>query len=136
MTSSCWSQLTLQVTVSLELGYPAQLARPAPTSRDNTSVELCDPALCTGRDYSLDLEFDSSPEPSNLEWVIRWVPGSSSGPSPSSLHQEQRPPGLRDPARGGEAPRLQSGAAAECAGLATPGQVRRVTRDTWCCVTS
>ena len=33
MTSSCWSQLTLQVTVSLELGYPAQLARPAPTSR-------------------------------------------------------------------------------------------------------
>ena len=78
-TSSCWSQLTLQVTVSLELGYPAQLARPAPTSRDNTSVELCDPALCTGRDYSLDLEFDSSPEPSSLEWVIRWVPGSSSG---------------------------------------------------------
>ena len=86
-TSSCWSQSQLppQVTVSLELGYPAQLASPAPGSRDNTSVEICDTALCTGRDYSLDLEFDSSPEPSNLEWVIRWVPASSSGPGPTSL---------------------------------------------------
>ena len=72
-----------QVTVSLELGYPAQLASPAPGSRDNTTVELCDTSLCTGRDYSLDLEFDSSPEPSNLEWVIRWVPESSSGPGPT-----------------------------------------------------
>ena len=34
-------------------------------------MELCDPALCTGRDYSLDLEFDSSPAPAILEWVIR-----------------------------------------------------------------
>ena len=77
------------MTVSLELGYPAQLASPAPGSRDNTTVELCDPALCTGRDYSLDLEFDSSPEPSNLEWVIRWVPGSSTGPGPMSLLEHQ-----------------------------------------------
>ena len=58
-----------QVTVDLDLGFPAQLVTSDP--RDNSSVTVCDTGACEGQDFRLELEFDSSPAPAILEWVIR-----------------------------------------------------------------
>ena len=58
-----------QVTVSLNLGFAAQLVSPDP--RDNNSLTVCDTRACGGQDFRLELEFDSSPAPAILEWVIR-----------------------------------------------------------------
>ena len=58
-----------QVTVSLDLGFPAQLVNS--DARDNTSLSVCDTGACEGQDFRLEVEFDSSPAPAILEWVIR-----------------------------------------------------------------
>ena len=60
-----------EVTVTLDLGYPAQLVTLDPGSRDNRSMTVCDTNVCVGSDYKLEVEFDSSPAPAILEWVIR-----------------------------------------------------------------
>ena len=59
----------VQVTVSLDLGFPAQLVNA--DARDNTSLTVCDTGACEGQDFRLELEFDSSPAPAILEWVVR-----------------------------------------------------------------
>ena len=58
-----------QVTAALDLGFPAQLVNS--DARDNSSVSVCDTGACAGRDFRLELEFDSSPAPAILEWVVR-----------------------------------------------------------------
>ena len=58
-----------QVTVNLDLGYPAQLV--SPDTRDNTSYRVCDTRMCVGSDYTLELEFDCKPQPDSIEWVVR-----------------------------------------------------------------
>ena len=58
-----------EVSVRLELGFPAQLVDSDP--RDNTTITICDTRLCVGDRYNLALEFDSNPEPDTVEWIIR-----------------------------------------------------------------
>ena len=58
-----------EVSVRLELGYPPQLVRSDP--RDNNTITICDTRLCVGDYYSLELEFDSSPQPEDVEWTVR-----------------------------------------------------------------
>ena len=61
-----------EVSVRLELGFPAQLVDSDP--RDNTTITICDTRLCVGDRYTLALEFDSNPEPDTVEWVVRSGP--------------------------------------------------------------
>ena len=58
-----------EVSVRLELGYPAQLVGSDP--RDNSTITICDTSLCVGDFYNLVLEFDTSPQPRDVEWTVR-----------------------------------------------------------------
>ena len=58
-----------EVSVRLELGFPAHLVDSDP--RDNNTITICDTELCVGDRYNLVVEFDSNPEPDNVEWIIR-----------------------------------------------------------------
>ena len=58
-----------EVSVRLELGFPAHLVDSDP--RDNSTITICDTELCVGDRYNLVVEFDSNPEPDNVEWIIR-----------------------------------------------------------------
>jgi len=60
----------LERSVPLSLGYKARLIDPV-DKFDNTSVVICDTGLCEGRDYELLVQFEASPEPDEVEWVMR-----------------------------------------------------------------
>ena len=55
----------LEAGVRLSLGYPARLINPA-SERDNTSVHICDTGLCRGQDYQMAVQFEASPEPTQV----------------------------------------------------------------------
>lgn len=60
----------LEAGVRLSLGYQARLISPA-SEQDKTSVLICDTGLCRGQDFQMAIQFEASPEPSQVEWVMR-----------------------------------------------------------------
>ena len=55
----------LEAGVRLSLGYQARLISPA-SEQDKTSVLICDTGLCRGQDFQMAIQFEASPEPSQV----------------------------------------------------------------------
>jgi len=60
----------LERSVPLSLGYKPRLIDPV-DKFDNTSMVICDTGLCEDRDYEVVVQFEASPEPDEVEWVMR-----------------------------------------------------------------